>query len=323
MTYFCRKNNHFQSERAMTYTTLSQFFSRHFAMKVQKLSINAGFTCPNRDGTGGRGGCTYCNNQTFNPDYCSPHESVAEQLERGKAFFAHKYPAMRYLAYFQAYTSTYAPTSHLIALYEEALGVKDMVGIVIGTRPDCMPPELLEWLAAKAKTTFVMVEYGVESCYNRTLQRINRGHDFACAERTIQLTKAAGIHVGTHFILGLPGESHADIMASVPLINRLAPDTLKLHQLQIVRGTRMAEEYAEKPHDFGLYSTADDYCQLVCDVLERLAPGIAVERFTSSSPKSLLIAPDWGMKNHEFTALVQREMLRRGSKQGCKIEAGR
>lgn len=305
--------------RFMMYTTLSHFFSQRFTMKVQKLSINAGFTCPNRDGSVGRGGCTYCNNQTFNPDYCSPTENVAQQLERGKAFFARKYPEMRYLAYFQAYTSTYAPTDRLIALYEEALGVDDVVGIVIGTRPDCMPQELLEWLGERARKTFVMVEYGVESCLDRTLLRINRGHDFACAQRTVESTKRAGIHVGTHFILGLPGESHEEIMQYVPLINRLAPDTLKLHQLQIVRGTRMAAEYAEHPEDFGLYATAEEYCRLVCDVLERLSPTIAVERFTSSSPRSLLIAPDWGMKNHEFTALVNREMLRRGSRQGCRI----
>lgn len=300
-----------------THTTLADFLQRFFTGKVQKLSINAGFSCPNRDGTFGFGGCTYCNNRTFSPDYCHDAGSIAQQLQQGKAFFARKYPQMRYLAYFQAYTSTYAPTEKLIRLYDEALGVAGVVGLIIGTRPDCMPHDLLEWLAERAKTTFVMVEYGIESCHDTTLRRINRGHTFACAAETVRRTREAGIKVGGHFILGLPGETHEDIMATIPLINALELDTVKFHQLQIVRGTPMAWEYGAHPEHFGLYRTAEDYCSLVCDVLERLSPTTAVERFTSSSPRELLIAPDWGLKNFEFAALVVKEMRRRGSTQGC------
>lgn len=290
------------------YKTLSDFLKEHFDGKIQKLSINAGFTCPNRDGTVGWGGCTYCNNQSFNPDYCETSESVTEQLERGKEFFARKYPSMRYLAYFQAYTSTYGKVEHLISLYEEALKVKDIVGLVIGTRPDCMPPTLLSYLSELAKRTFVMVEYGVESCLDRTLLRINRGHDFSCAAEAIRKTRDAGIYVGVHLILGLPGESHEDIMSQAELLNNLPLDTLKLHQLQIIKGTKMAKEYAEHPEDFSLYKTSEEYADLVCDFIIRLRPDITLERFTSSSPKSLLIAPDWGMKNYEFVELVKKRL---------------
>lgn len=300
------------------YTTLAEFLQRFFAGKVQKLSLNAGFSCPNRDGTIGRGGCTYCNNRTFSPDYCHHDEGIARQLQRGKEFFARKYPEMQYLAYFQAYTSTYAPTDHLVRLYTEALDQPGVVGLVIGTRPDCMPDDLLEWLAERARQTFVMVEYGIESCHDTTLLRINRGHDFACAAETVERTRRAGVKVGGHFILGLPRETHTDIMTAITRINALELDTVKFHQLQIVRGTPMEAEYATHPELFGLYHTAEEYCHLVCDVLERLTPGTAVERFTSSSPRELLIAPDWGLKNHEFTALVVKEMRRRGSTQGCR-----
>lgn len=290
------------------YKTLSDFLKEHFDGKIQKLSINAGFTCPNRDGTVGWGGCTYCNNQSFNPEYCETSESVTEQLERGKEFFARKYPSMRYLAYFQAYTSTYGEVEHLISLYEEALKVKDIVGLVIGTRPDCMSPTLLSYLSELAKRTFVMVEYGVESCLDRTLLRINRGHDFSCAAEAIRKTHDAGIYVGVHLILGLPGESHEDIMSQAELLNNLPLDTLKLHQLQIIKGTKMAKEYAEHPEDFSLYKTSEEYADLVCDFIIRLRPDITLERFTSSSPKSLLIAPDWGMKNYEFVEIVKKRL---------------
>ena len=258
------------------YTTLAEFLQRFFAGKVQKLSLNAGFSCPNRDGTIGRGGCTYCNNRTFSPDYCHHAEGIARQLQRGKEFFARKYPEMQYLAYFQAYTSTYAPTDHLVRLYTEALDQPGVVGLVIGTRPDCMPDDLLEWLAERARQTFVMVEYGIESCHDTTLLRINRGHDFACAAETVERTRRAGVKVGGHFILGLPGETHTDIMTAITRINALELDTVKFHQLQIVRGTPMEAEYATHPELFGLYHTAEEYCHLVCDVLERVTPGAAV-----------------------------------------------
>ena len=301
------------------YTDFSSFLSRYFTGKVQKISINAGFTCPNRDGTLGRGGCTYCNNRTFNPDYCGDRGSVTQQLEQGKAFFSRKYPTMKYLAYFQAYTNTYGEIDHLKSLYEEALAVEGVIGLVVGTRPDCMPESLLDYFTALSRETFVLIEYGVETSNDATLKRINRGHSFACSVDAIQRTAKRGLPVGAHVILGLPGEKKEDILVSASKIAQLPLDTLKLHQLQLVRGTVMAREFEQCPSDFTLY-TAEEYATLVVDYLERLNPAIAVERFTSQSPKELLIAPDWGLKNYEFVELVKRELIRRDTYQGRLFE---
>lgn len=299
------------------YTDFSHFLKHYFSEKVQKISVHAGFTCPNRDGKIGRGGCTYCNNQTFNPEYCATQRSVTEQLEEGKAFFGRKYPEMKYLAYFQAYTNTYGELEHLKRLYEEALAVKDVVGLVIGTRPDCVPNELLDYFAELQKRHFVLIEYGVETTNDATLKRINRGHTFAQAEDAIRRTAERNIPVGAHFILGLPGEPWDEIVAQVDRISHLPLNTLKLHQLQIVRGTKMAQEFMSHPEDFRLF-TVDEYAALVADFLERLDTRIAVERFTSQSPKELLLAPDWGVKNYQFVELVKKTLRLRESYQGIK-----
>lgn len=298
------------------YTEFSHFLKQYFTEKVQKISVHAGFTCPNRDGKIGRGGCTYCNNQTFNPEYCATQRSVTEQLEEGKAFFGRKYPEMKYLAYFQAYTNTYGELEHLKRLYEEALTVPDVVGLVIGTRPDCVSDELLDYFAELQKRSFVLIEYGVETTNDATLQRINRGHTFAQAEDAIQRTAQRGIPVGAHFILGLPGEPWEEIVSQADTISKLPLNTLKLHQLQIVRGTKMAQEFSENPEDFRLF-TVEEYATLVADYLERLNTSIAVERFTSQSPKELLLAPDWGVKNYQFVELVKKILRQRGTFQGA------
>ena len=302
------------------YYSFADYLRRRFPFKVQKISINAGFTCPNRDGTVGWGGCTYCNNQTFNPDYCRTDKSVTRQLQEGKAFFARKYPQMRYLAYFQAYTNTYADTGRLRALYEEALAVPGVEGLVVGTRPDCMPADLLGYLEQLARRVFVLVEYGIESTRDDTLRRINRGHTYAQTRDAVERTAARGIATGGHVILGLPGESRDDILEQAADVSRLPLTTLKLHQLQLIRGTRMAAEYRERPQDFRV-PTAQEYACLVADYLERLRPDVAVERFVSQSPRSLLLAPDWGMKNHEFNHLVERCLRQRGTWQG-RLYAG-
>lgn len=299
------------------YNDLSAYLSAHFPYKVQKISLNAGFTCPNRDGTIGYGGCTYCNNQTFNPAYCKTEKTVTEQLEEGKQFFARKYPEMKFLAYFQAYTNTYAELEELKRKYEEALQVKDVVGIVIGTRPDCMPDTLLDYLEELNQRTFLIVEYGVESTDNDTLKRINRGHTFEVAEEAIRKTAARGIRVGAHIILGLPGESNEQLIEQAGVLSRLPLTTLKLHQLQLIEGTRMAHEFEMQPEDFHLYS-ADEYIDLVIDYVEHLRPDLVLERFVSQSPKELLIAPDWGLKNHEFTDKVKKRMRERDAWQGKK-----
>lgn len=299
------------------YNELSVWFSKIFPFKVQKISLNAGFTCPNRDGSVGYGGCTYCNNQTFNPAYCKTEKTVTQQLEEGKQFFARKYPDMKYLAYFQAYTNTYGELQELKRKYEEALQVPDVVGIVIGTRPDCMPDELLDYLEELNHRTFLIVEYGVESTDNGTLKRINRGHTFEVAEEAIRRTAERGIRVGAHIILGLPGETREMLIRQAGILSTLPLTTLKLHQLQLIKGTRMAAEYAENPTDFHLY-TADEYIDLAIDYVEHLRPDIVLERFVSQSPKELLIAPDWGLKNHEFTDKVKKRMRERDSFQGKK-----
>lgn len=297
------------------YNDFSAWLSTLFPYKVQKISLNAGFTCPNRDGTVGYGGCTYCNNQTFNPAYCRTEKSVTEQLEEGKQFFARKYPDMKYLAYFQAYTNTYGELQELKRKYEEALQVPDVVGIVIGTRPDCMPDELLDYLEELNRRTFLIVEYGVESTDNATLKRINRGHTFEAAEEAIRRTAEKGIRVGVHIILGLPGETNEQLIQQAGVLSSLPIITLKLHQLQLIKGTRMAAEFEKQPEDFHLY-TADEYIDLVIDYVEHLNPRIVLERFVSQSPKELLIAPDWGLKNHEFTDKVRKRMRERDSWQG-------
>ena len=297
------------------YREFGDFLRERFPFKAQKIAINAGFTCPNRDGSKGRGGCTYCNNQTFNPGYCQTDKSVADQLAEGVRFFSRKYPEMRYLAYFQAYTSTYGEQERLERLYEEALSYPGVVGLVIGTRPDCMPDHLLDYLARLSEQVLVLVEYGVESTLDRTLRRINRGHDFAEAEEAIRRTAARGIAVGAHLILGLPGESRDEILGHADRLSDLPLTTLKLHQLQLIRHTRMALEFERQPEDFHLF-TADEYIDLAIDFIERLDPAIALERFVSQSPKELLIAPDWGLKNYEFTARVNRRLAERDSWQG-------
>lgn len=294
-------------ETKIRYNDFPTFLKRFFSGKVQKISINAGFTCPNRDGTVGYGGCTYCNNQTFNPEYCRTEKSVSVQLEEGKRFFAHKYPEMKYLAYFQAYTNTYGELEMLKRKYEEALAVDDVVGLVIGTRPDCMSDTLLDYLETLAQRTFVLVEYGIESTLDRTLRRINRGHTWQAAVDAVERTAARGLPVGGHVILGLPGESREDMLGQAADISRLPLDTLKLHQLQLIRGTRMAREYEERPEDFHLFNDVDEYIALVVDYIQRLRPDLVLERFVSQSPKELLLAPDWGLKNYEFNHRLQKE----------------
>ena len=299
------------------YNDYGTWIRRQFPYRVQKISIDAGFTCPNRDGRISSGGCIYCDNRTFNPSYCQRRNSVTQQLEEGKRFFAHKYPDMKYLAYFQAFTNTYAPLSHLKALYEEALQVEDIVGIVIGTRPDCVSDELLDYLAELNQRTFVLVEYGLESTNNNTLLRINRGHTFEQSQEAIERTKQRGLLCGAHIILGLPGEDAAESLRQAPIISRLPIDILKIHQMQIIRGTRLADEFETNP--FHIYSV-DEYIQLIAEYIQRLRPDMILERFVSQSPKELLIAPHWGLKNYEFTNLLVNYLKQHEIRQGQLAE---
>lgn len=307
-------NNTLPVEQARYYD-YAAFLRQYFEGKVQKISVDAGFTCPNRDGRISYGGCTFCNNHTFNPEYCRKESSISRQLHEGIRFFGRKYPSMQYLAYFQAYTNTYAPLDVLVARYEEALSVPGVVGIIIGTRPDCMPPELLQYLAQLAQRTFVTVEYGVESTSDHTLQRINRGHDFATAALAIRHTAEAGIITGAHLILGLPGESRSDMLTHAQRLSQLPLHTIKIHQLQLIKGTVMGQEYTEHPENFDI-PDIDRYIDLAIDFAQHLRPDIAIERFASQSPASLLIAPRWGIKNYELTARIIRRMKQRNAWQG-------
>lgn len=297
------------------YNEYGSWLKNQLGFKVQKISLNAGFTCPNRDGSIGVGGCTYCNNQTFNPDYCKTDKSITQQLEEGKGFFSKKYPEMKYLAYFQAYTNTYGSVEEIMSKYEEALSVKDVVGLVIGTRPDCMPDELLDYLEDINRRAFLVVEYGIESVYDDTLVRINRGHTHEATVSAVRKTAERGIVTGGHVILGLPNESREQILDEARILSELPLTTLKLHQLQLIKGTRMAEEFFEDSSDFHLF-TPNEYIDLVIDFVERLNPNIVLERFVSQSPASLLAIPGWGLKNYEFVDMVRKRMGERDAHQG-------
>lgn len=287
------------------YNDFGTWIRQRFPYRVQKISIDAGFSCPNRDGTLSHGGCSYCDNRTFNPSYCNSKRSITQQLEEGKAFFGRKYPDMRYLAYFQAYTNTYGEVEDLRRMYEEALAVPDVVGIVIGTRPDCVSDALLDYLEELNRHTFVLVEYGIESANDDTLRRINRGHDFACCRDAVERTHKRGILTGGHVIIGLPGEDAEESVRQAPIISSLPLDILKIHQMQIIKGTRLAREYAE--HPFHVY-TVEEYIDVIVRYIGKLRKDLVLERFVSQSPKDLLIAPRWGLKNYEFTNLLNNRL---------------
>lgn len=289
------------------YKDFAQFLSEHFEGKVQKLTVDGGFTCPNRDGTVGYGGCTYCNNASFSPGYCRDGESVSAQLERGKAFFGRKYPKMRYLAYFQSYTGTHGDVDELMGLYEEALGVEGIEGLIVGTRPDCMPDVLLERLAELGRRQFVMIEYGAESSHDATLRMVNRCHTWADTVDALERTHSVGLKTGVHLINGLPGENEEDIMETIESLNLTPVDVAKFHQLQIVRGTKLCgqvERGEVKVREFSV----EEYVELCYRIVGKLRKDIAIERFVSQSPAELLVKPRWGLKNYEFMNLLERRL---------------
>ncbi len=297
------------------YSDYASYLKRIFTFKVQKISINAGFSCPNRDGSIGWGGCTFCNNQTFNPAYCQPDKSITQQIDEGIQFFRNKYPDQRYIAYFQAYTNTYGKLDELKRKYEEALNHPSVVGIVIGTRPDCVDTPLLDYLSEINQTKYVMMEYGIESTLDRTLRLINRGHTFDALRKTIEATANKGIATGGHIILGLPQESNEEMLQHADRIAKLPINCIKLHQLQIIKGTVMARQYADYPEWFHNFS-AEEYINLAIRFIERLPERITVERFVSQSPKEMLATPGWGLKNFEFTAKLDKRMAELDAWQG-------
>lgn len=298
------------------YNDYSSYLKNKFTERVQKISLDTGFTCPNRDGSKGIGGCTYCNNNTFNPDYCEPEKSIHQQLQEGVAFFSTKYKAQQYLAYFQAYTNTYADIAVLRNMYQEAVHFPGVIGLVIGTRPDCINEEIIAILEEIAKTHFVSLEFGVESTLNRTLEIVNRCHTFEETKAAYDLAKNRGIHLGAHLILGLPGESRDEMLNHALELSQLPIQSVKLHQLQIVKNTLMAFQYKHKPEMFNLFGL-DDYLEFITDFVGLLRPDIVIERFTSESPKDLLIAPIWGgLKNFEVVAKIDKLLEEKNTWQG-------
>ena len=321
------------------YNSFVGYFKRKYGERLQKIVLDAGFTCPNRDGKVGRGGCTYCDNAAFHPSYSTAGKSLHQQLDEGIEFHKVRYRTTEhYLAYFQSFSNTYAPLERLRSLYEEALMHPHVVGIVIGTRPDCVDEEKLEYLADLANgrilknwsrtlesegtrtSPIVIVEYGIESCYDETLKRINRGHDFETACNAVRMTAGRGIDTGAHFILGLPGETRQMMLDSCALINSLPLRSVKFHQLQIVKGTRMEQEYAERPEDFERFSL-EEYLDFFTDMLERLRPEIFIERFVGEVPPRFVNETPWGLiRNVELLRLLEKRLEERQTWQGRLLQ---
>jgi uncharacterized protein len=299
------------------FNAYSNYFRSLYGARVQKVSIDAGFSCPNRDGTKGSGGCTYCNNDAFNPSYCIPSKSVTQQIREGIEFHKRRYSeAVTYLAYFQAYSNTYASLEILKNLYEEAVNYPGVVGLIIGTRPDCVDEEILEYLKELSQRCYLAVEYGIESCYNKTLLRINRGHSFEDAVSAVEKTASFGINTGAHFIFGLPGETRDEMLNQVSVISRLPLKTVKFHQLQIIKGTSMEKEFQNNPDDFDLF-TWEEYLGFFIRFLERLNPAFVVERFTGEAPPRFLTGIGWGKKRtDQIVNLIEKRLKELDTWQG-------
>ncbi|MDF1576085.1 MAG: TIGR01212 family radical SAM protein [Bacteroidales bacterium] len=301
----------------------SDYFRTHFGERVQKITIDAGFTCPNRDGTCGTGGCTFCDNRAFNPSYNRPEKSVAEQIRQGMAFHKRRYrKASRYLAYFQAYTNTYADPEVLSSLYDQALAVPGVIGIVVGTRPDCVDGAILDYFRELSKRVYVVVEYGIESVFNRTLLRVNRGHDVQKSRWAVEETAARGVRVGGHVIIGLPGEDRDDFLAMASELSAWPLNNIKFHQLQLIRGTAMAREFVEKAEDFQFFSL-EEYLHLIMEILERLNPAFVVERIAGEVTPGMGVREGWGLRYDGVLRAFEELLLKHDSWQGKNYKPGR
>lgn len=295
----------------------SSYCIKTFGSRLQKLSIDAGFTCPNRDGTKGSGGCTFCVNDAFNPSYCKPEKSITQQINEGIEFHKNRYRrATKYIAYFQPFSNTYKDLGGLKKIYEEALTHPLISGISIGTRPDCVDDKKLDYLQQLGSKYFVAVEYGVESCNNKTLEIVNRGHTFKTATEAIEGTAKRGIFTAAHFIFGLPGETTQDILYQAQVISKLPLNSIKIHQLQILKNTEMARLFRKNPSAFHLFKL-DEYIELVIDFLERLNPNIMVERLSGEVPPHFLETSSWGLiRNDQVLQGIEKRMEERETWQG-------
>jgi hypothetical protein len=296
----------------LRYNTFSAELRRQFGCRVQRISVDAGFTCPNRDGTVGTGGCIFCGGDGSGAKGIARGMEVSAQIEQGKEVMVRKFRAQKYLAYFQPYSNTYAPPDRLHALYDEALAVPDVVGLIVGTRPDCLPPEVVELLAAYAERTYLWLELGLQSSVDRVLEGINRGHDVAAFVDAVRRCTARGIRVCAHLILGLPGETREEMLATAELLNGLGVAGVKLHQLHVMKGTRLEEMYRNGEVQL---LELDGYASLVCDFLERLAPQVLVHRLVGDGGLNL-VAPKWGASKFVCLNAINVELERRGTRQG-------
>lgn len=296
-------------EKRVRYRSYSDYFKELFGGRVQKVTIDAGFSCPNRDGTVAVGGCTYCNNDAFNPSYCLSSKSVIQQIDEGIEFHANRYRrANQYLAYFQAFSNTHASLEKLKEIYAPAIAHPQVCGLVIGTRPDCMDEEKLTYFAEIAKSKYVIIEYGVESVYEETLISINRGHTYQKAAEMIRLTHAYGLHTGAHLIFGLPGETREMMIDSAKIISELPLNTIKFHQLQIVKGTAMALDYEQNKEKYTLF-TLDDYLDFMVEYIARLNPNFVIERFAGEVPPRFLVSEAWGSLRYDQVLIKIQQML--------------
>ena len=299
------------------FNSYSDYFKKEFGERVQKVSVDAGLTCPNRDGKIAFGGCTYCNNDAFNPSYCQPDKSITQQIQEGIEFHRRRYRrASKYLVYFQTYSNTYAPLDYLKKIYSEALASPNILGLVIGTRPDCVDDQKLTYLKELSKNFYVIIEYGIESCYNPTLQRINRGHTFEQSVEAIEKTASMGIKTGAHLIFGLPGESRDEMIHESAILSKLSLNTVKFHQLQIIKDTILAKEFRENPEKFNLFSLTD-YIDFIIEFMEKLNPDFIIERFTGEVPPRFLEGPDWGLiRNDQVNAMIEKKLELKNTWQG-------
>ncbi|MFO8234858.1 MAG: TIGR01212 family radical SAM protein [Bacteroidales bacterium] len=299
------------------FNTYNNYFKKVFGERIQKVAIDAGFTCPNRDGTKGRGGCTYCNNDAFNPSYCSPDKSIEQQIKQGIGFHKKRYRrANKYLAYFQAFSNTYASLEDLQRIYNQALQFPQIVGLVIGTRPDCIDDKKLDYFASLARNNYIILEYGVETFYNSTLEKINRGHTVEDSILAIEKTAAWGIKTGAHIIFGLPGETKTDMLKEAPVLSQLPLDTVKFHQLQIIRDTQLTDDYKKHPDDFVMFDL-NEYIDFVIQFIERLNPDFVIERLAGEVPPWYMADPGWGLiRTFEVRDKIEQRMKELDTWQG-------
>ncbi|MBN2241666.1 MAG: TIGR01212 family radical SAM protein [Acidobacteria bacterium] len=295
------------------YNTYGRFLRERFGGRVYKVSVDGGFSCPNRDGTVGTGGCIYCNNSSFRPKSASRLKPVAAQVLAGMEYIKKRYGAEKFIVYFQPFSNTHAPLEDLIPLYESAIDHPDIVGLSVGTRPDCIDDDKIAWFENLARTLFVTLEYGLQSTYDDTLKRINRGHDYGCWLDAMRRTRDRGIWIGTHLILGFPWETREEILKSAKAISDRGIDFLKLHHLHVVKNTAMERDYRNNP--FHLMAL-DEYVELAVDYLERLNPAIRIERLLGSAPPDQLIGPVWDAGKGEIRHRIEHRLKERNTWQG-------